>query len=942
MNIHGVSALGPERPFPGLRPFGYADHDFFFGRSDQTYALYRMLDRDRFVAVVGSSGSGKSSLVFAGLLPLLDREQREPGGQQWIWRDMSPGDSPLDRLIDLLVSLVAELEPKNAGNPRASRRDRLAYLIRSSSQGLVDALAEIDGLKERSVVIVVDQFEELFRYATSTQQRDRGKELKWREDAVLFVQLLLTASRDPDCGARFMLTMRSDFIGDCARFQGLPEAVSEAQFLVPSLRRDQYDEIISRPVEKAGGTIDPMLVKRLLTDVEEDYDQLPVLQHCLSRLWEIAETSSAVRPHLSLEHYENTGRMARALSRHADAILLHSLDGKILVVSLVFRALSELDKESRVVRRAVSFSQLAEETGAESGALREVIDRLRADDNSFLRPSPIKTPDLKADTLIDVGHEALLRRWEKLSGVEGASGEPNDPRPMGWLREEEADGRRYQALLSLARDRGAAPTILPPEQSAWWETRQPTRRWAERYGGGYDRVTRLIDNSRDMSTAQTRRLELERKSRRRMRGFIVAIPALLVLVVISAVAGYYVLTQKMISDQNAATALNIVSLSFDPVLEGLNSGTIPVSAAKKMLGAVHKNVLEISTRTTLTPALDNLLIRVLVGYSDVNVMLGDNKEALDNLTKAKIIIERHGENAEWRRLLYTILFRIGDLANAREQTTANREEALLLYRKAQAIAQDLLHEDPKSPARQFDRAFVDNKVGEILQAQRKFSAAGKQFESALQIAREMAINSPASIERQAVVPSTLTKIGTLLAEQGTPDLDGALARYQEALMLQQELLRRAPGNAIILSNLAKSQGLIGDALLRRNLSGDFSRSKEAFQAGIKINEDLRDADPDSSLWLGFLAAKYARYGTALKDRGDSIGAMVQFRKEVVVRQELTKKDPTRTTWQRNLANSKSRIESLSELLPPAVGPIIPLDSINVRQDQSEAMEFRGR
>src|SRR5215831_4980491 len=84
-------------PFPGLRPFAYQDREFFFGRQDQIYTLYRLIDRFRFVAVVGSSGSGKSSLVRAGLLPLLDVETREAGGRNWVWVEMRPGDAPLLR-----------------------------------------------------------------------------------------------------------------------------------------------------------------------------------------------------------------------------------------------------------------------------------------------------------------------------------------------------------------------------------------------------------------------------------------------------------------------------------------------------------------------------------------------------------------------------------------------------------------------------------------------------------------------------------------------------------------------------------------------------------------------------------------------------------------------------------------------------------------------------
>src|SRR5215471_19949360 len=120
VKMSAVSAVSAARPFPGLRPFAYQDHDFFFGRQDQIYALYRLIDRFRFIAVVGSSGSGKSSLVRAGLLPLLETETHEAGGRNWIWREMLPGDAPLTRLTRMLADLSDDDDPKVASGRRDS------------------------------------------------------------------------------------------------------------------------------------------------------------------------------------------------------------------------------------------------------------------------------------------------------------------------------------------------------------------------------------------------------------------------------------------------------------------------------------------------------------------------------------------------------------------------------------------------------------------------------------------------------------------------------------------------------------------------------------------------------------------------------------------------------------------------------------------------------
>ena len=494
-----------EHPFPGLRPFGYQDYEFFFGRQEQIYALYRLIDRFRFIAVVGSSGSGKSSLVRAGLLPLLDTETREAGGRNWLWREMRPGDAPLVRLTQLIAGLSKDDEP----NVASGRRDRVASQLRRSSFGILEALAETTSAEGTSLLLVIDQFEELFRYAagggfTAALTADDARA---RDEATQFVQLLLEASRAPLNRVHVLLTMRSDFIGDCARFHGLPEAVCEAQFLVPSLTRDQLDEVIRKPIEKAGATIEPQLVERLLNDCSTELDQLPVLQHCLSRLWdesgkgqavygEKLKTGHGIDPvkgagrRITPDHYRNIGGFADALSKHADEILKQQLPGPRLqlVVEQVFRALSEFDKEGRATRRALKFSQLAAETGVDKTTVREVLDRFRAEDCSFLTPPPFDVKQITDESRVDVGHEALLRRWDKVSG-RGVD--------LGWLRLEQQAGERYRGLLAMTEGKGSVlPSHLVAERWAWWKARPRTPAWADRYGGGFTRVEALLLRSR--------------------------------------------------------------------------------------------------------------------------------------------------------------------------------------------------------------------------------------------------------------------------------------------------------------------------------------------------------------------------------------------------------------------------------------------------------------
>jgi WD40 repeat protein len=190
------------------------------------------------------------------------------------------------------------------------------------------------------------------------------------------------------------------------------------------------------------------------------------------------------------------------------------LPGLELVVEQIFRALSEVDKEGRATRRSLPFSRLLAETGVARKDLLRVLDRFRADDCSFIVPSVSAVPQLRNDTRIDVGHEALLRRWDRISAEAGHG--LGEGAGTGWLEAEEADGRFYRALLALLE---AGPSVtLPLDQVEsrweWWKARPRTAAWAERYGGGLDKVEGLFKNSiAALETQRKREEETERRER---------------------------------------------------------------------------------------------------------------------------------------------------------------------------------------------------------------------------------------------------------------------------------------------------------------------------------------------------------------------------------------------------------------------------------------------
>jgi predicted Zn-dependent protease/energy-coupling factor transporter ATP-binding protein EcfA2 len=682
-----------EHPFPGLRLFDFDDREFFFGREDQTYALYRLLNRSRFVAVVGSSGSGKSSLVRAGLLPLLHEEtDDESGGACWSFATFRPGTTPMAGLRDAVVSLA----PSAEGDQDILIKD-VESALNASSFGLTKAIDEIPALRNRKILIVVDQFEELFTYS--------GR----RDEATNFVQLLLEATRSYSSRIHVLITMRSDFIGYCAIFQRLPEAVSAAQFLVPSLNRDQRAEAIRRPIEIAGGAIEPLLVERLLNDSGAEIDQLPVLQHCLSRLWERASFVDGIRT-LTTKEYEGLGGIGEALSRHADEVMNELGKPMEPVVEAVFRALSATDQDGRATRRVISFAKLTAETGLPEADLRKVLDRFRADDCAFILPLASTKPRLTDQTKLDIVHEALLRKWSRLSApptlVDGK-------RESGWLAAEAEDGWEYRALLNLVKSGSRSGTVtLPLDQVEsrydWWTSRKRTPEWGERYGGDFVLVDKLMTDSlaalkayrekerqdeiaaaQERERAEQRRRDHERQKikeefaaarARRTRAAAFAMGVLALIALVSA--GWAFNANKQLEGINKQLKVKQADLALANIALGkktdqLSKQTIQLDKANKLL---TKAKIQLAARNADLSKSNQQLQTKQVALSNAKSQLAHKNDELNSLVTlreaervtyqgaglamVKTFVDTHRGNADARIDLGDFYQQQGDLTHA--------------------------------------------------------------------------------------------------------------------------------------------------------------------------------------------------------------------------------------------------------------------------------------
>jgi hypothetical protein len=254
---------GLTNPFRGLLPFEREHAALFFGRDQEVGDIIALLEKRRLLAVTGVSGSGKSSLVLAGVIPMLEAGQ---SGRLGIARVaiLKPGGGPLAELSHSLSNTLG--------------REIAAESLTHTTYGLVDSVKPM--APGESLVIVVDQFEEIFSYRRGRLRDDGGSE------ADRFITILLRAVEQRDVPVYVILTMRSDYIGSCAIFRGLPEALNGGHYLVPRMTRHQLQEAIESPLEVIGASIHPAVVQRLLNECDDEPDHLPVLQHLLRRMFE--------------------------------------------------------------------------------------------------------------------------------------------------------------------------------------------------------------------------------------------------------------------------------------------------------------------------------------------------------------------------------------------------------------------------------------------------------------------------------------------------------------------------------------------------------------------------------------------------------------------------------------------------------------------------------
>jgi CHASE2 domain-containing sensor protein len=391
-------------PYRGLQPFGEEDATLFFGRDREEQRLVEMLKGGRFLAVVGASGSGKSSLVRAGLVPAL-RAGALPEVTAWTVCVLEPGADPLGILAARLVSL---------GNGEGMQATLAALSDDPRTLHLASALALSTRPNGERLLLVVDQLEETFTLTSDEEALNS------------FFDNLIFASSAAGGRCTVAVTLRSDFYPRLAAHSELAQQVSAHQFLLTSMERDGLRQVIEEPARLAGLEFESGLVETILDDVARQPGALPLLEHALLELWERRRGRM-----LTLEGYRESGGVSGALATRAEAIYGGFDAERKAVAQRVLLRLTQPGEGTEDTRRQATMNELVTRS-EEADALEGVVGEL-----AHARMLTVGGEGPEEERRVDVSHEALIRGWQRL---------------RGWVEDDRAGLQVHRRLREAAQE----------------------------------------------------------------------------------------------------------------------------------------------------------------------------------------------------------------------------------------------------------------------------------------------------------------------------------------------------------------------------------------------------------------------------------------------------------------------------------------------------------
>jgi serine/threonine protein kinase/tetratricopeptide (TPR) repeat protein len=923
-------------PFRGLNVFDFEHAPIFFGRTKAIGEVLEALEQQRkvwrpFVLIVGGSGSGKSSLVRAGVLPQITQPGTIEGIGLWRRAVTRPGgggsggdcfDALANSLLDSAAlpglenpestNAVEELAAELRDHPDAVAlrvRDALDNAARewkmqrdiylrakdekSRSRGTTTVSgvivprrpAEAPELPKARLALVVDQLEELFTsgFSTDIQQKYVSAIAGLVQSGRVFV----------------LATLRSDFYLSYQQFPELTELTRPSGKV--DLRPPTAYEIgnmIRLPAEAAGLRFEQdnrsgqRLDEGLRDAAASTPESLPLLEHVLSLLYDQQfERGDGL---LCWDDYRDLGELKGALAKYAEAVFATLQPTEQLAFPLVMRHLVTLGQgeEEAPNRRSAPYRDFIASDSADgkSGAKGFV-------DLFIAKRLFIADTDPRGEVNVSVAHEALLKEWQRI---------------REWLAENRDFLRmrdRLESSLKLWLSRGKQKDDL--------------------LGPGLplaEGEKLLKDFAPSLSQTQTdyvRTSIAEQKRRQRIReriryGVMAGITAALIVAVIFGIVSY----RQYRRAERAKTAADQAKTAAD---QAAKRATLARDEAQKLI-----NFMTLDLRDKLKPIgrldlLDEVNLRVrayydhvagtdsspqilwqrsiaLINYGDIRKDRGDHDGALKSYNEAfeiqTALVNRDPKNSDWQRDLSTSLDKIGDVLKVQ----GNIDNALKNYEKSLAIHEKLAAKDTNNALLQSALSASFERIGELKKARGDIDGALECYKRSLLIREKLVSSDPANASDQLDLSWSYAEIGDMLSSKG--DSEEALRNYRSAQVIRQDLVSKDPGNANLQHDLSSCLAEIGHELAGR---GQWQDALDAYRASLAITQTLAEKDPTNTMWQRDLSISLERVGDALQGRHEYDDALKSYHVALAIRQELAHRDPASSLWQSDLSWSYQEI-----------------------------------
>ena len=555
-----------DNPYKGLRAFGEGDAQDFFGRETLTQQLLVRLgetgELSRFLTVVGPSGSGKSSVVKAGLIPAL-RRGALPGSENWFIVEMMPGAHPLEELEAALLrvavnppaSLIEQFQKDNRGLIRAARR----------------SLPDDPNIE---LVLAIDQFEEVFTLVQDEAERMR------------FLGLLVSAILDENSRIRIILTMRADFIDRPLGYVDFGDLIHQRMELVLPLTPDELEATIVSPAERVGLNLEFGLAAAILRDLGDQPGSLPLLQYALTELYEKRAGNLLTR-----SAYQQIGGVLGALGRRAEDVFSKlDAEGQIIAKQFFLRLVT-LGEGVEDTRRRVLIAELENlqlgnmDLRSSSRAFKSTLDAFgRARLLSFDRDPGTRGPT------VEVAHEAIIREWPRLrSWLDETRTLVRMQRQLSTAASEWLDAHRDASFLlsgtKLAQYEGwimNATVALTQHEIDYLKASVAARDQHE--VDEAERLQRELETARKLAETESSRAELQTQSAKRSRRSAIFLAgALVVSILFASVAVVF----GNRANKNAQIAEQETKLSTSRELAGASLSNLEIDPELSILLALQ-------------------------------------------------------------------------------------------------------------------------------------------------------------------------------------------------------------------------------------------------------------------------------------------------------------------------------------------------------------------